>query len=94
MEWYTCLATPTWHIQINNFLLTLERLTFHKYAKVHWDCRGYVYINIFLLNFVLDIFFIYISNAIPKAPYTLPSPCSPTCPLPLPGPEIPLYWDI
>jgi hypothetical protein len=29
----------------------------------------------FFLNkfFLLDIFFIYISNAIPKAPYTLPS---------------------
>jgi hypothetical protein len=27
---------------------------------------------------LLDIFFIYISNAIPKVPYTLPPPCSPT----------------
>ena len=25
-------------------------------------------------------------------PYTLPPPCSPTHPLPLPGPGIPLYW--
>jgi hypothetical protein len=33
--------------------------------------------------FLLDIFFIYISNAIPKVPYTLPLPCSPTHPLPL-----------
>jgi hypothetical protein len=30
---------------------------------------------------LLDIFFIYISNAIPKPPYTLPLPCSPTHPL-------------
>jgi hypothetical protein len=32
------------------------------------------YLNSFSLffNFLLDIFFIYISNAIPKAPYTLP----------------------
>jgi hypothetical protein len=29
-------------------------------------------------SFLLDIFFIYISNAIPKVPYTLPLPCSPT----------------
>jgi hypothetical protein len=42
----------------------------------------------------LDIFFISISNAIPKAPYTLPLPCSPTHPLLLPGPGIPLYWGI
>jgi hypothetical protein len=44
--------------------------------------------------FLLDIFFIYISNAIPKASYTLPLPCSPTHPLLLPGPGIPLYWGI
>jgi hypothetical protein len=46
------------------------------------------------LLFLLDIFFIYISNAIPKVPYTLPLPCSPTHPLPLLGPGIPLYWGI
>jgi hypothetical protein len=45
-------------------------------------------------NFLLYIFFIYISNAIPKGPYTLPLPCSPTHPLPLLGPGIPLYWGI
>jgi hypothetical protein len=36
----------------------------------------------------LDIFFIYISNAILKVPYTLPQPCSPTHPLPLLGPGV------
>jgi hypothetical protein len=45
----------------------------------------------FIFYFLLDIFFIYISNAIPKVPYTLPLPCSPTHPLPLPGHGIPLY---
>jgi hypothetical protein len=40
-----------------------------------------------LLFFKLDIFFIYFSNAIPKVPYTIPTPCSPTHPLPLPGPN-------
>jgi hypothetical protein len=44
--------------------------------------------------FLLDIFFIYISNVIPKVPYTLPLPCSPTHPLQLLGPGIPLYWGI
>jgi hypothetical protein len=47
-----------------------------------------------ILLFLLDIFFIYISNAIPKVPYTLPPLCSPTHPLPLLGPGIPLYWGI
>jgi hypothetical protein len=42
----------------------------------------------------IDIFFIYISNAIPKVPYTLPPPCSPTHPLPLLNPVVPLYWGI
>jgi hypothetical protein len=28
----------------------------------------------FFFKFLLDIFFIYISNAIPKVPYTLPHP--------------------
>jgi hypothetical protein len=31
----------------------------------------------FFILFLLDIFFIYISNALPKVPYTLPTPCSP-----------------
>jgi hypothetical protein len=42
----------------------------------------------------LDIFFIYISNAIPKEPYTLPLSYSPTHSLPLPSPGIALYWGI
>jgi hypothetical protein len=41
--------------------------------------------------FLLDIFFIYISNAIPKVPYILPLPCSPTHPLQLLDPGVPLY---
>jgi hypothetical protein len=40
------------------------------------------------------LFFIYISNAILKVPYTLSPPCSLTYPLPLLGPGIPLYWGI
>ena len=49
---------------------------------------------IIILLFLLDIFFIYISNAISKVPYTLPQPCSPTHPRPLLGPGIPQYWGI
>jgi hypothetical protein len=46
---------------------------------------------IFLFFFLLGIFFICISNATPKVPHTLPYPHSPTHPLPLLGPGIPLY---
>jgi hypothetical protein len=45
-------------------------------------------------HFLLDMFFIYISNAIPKVPYTLPLPRYPAHPLPLLGPGVPLYWGI
>jgi hypothetical protein len=48
----------------------------------------------FFFNILLDIFFIYISNVIPKVPYTLPTPCSPTDPLPLLDGDVPLYWGI
>jgi hypothetical protein len=42
---------------------------------------------------LLDIFFIHISNAILKVPYTLPLPCFPTHLLPLPGPGISMCLD-
>jgi hypothetical protein len=48
----------------------------------------------FFFNFLLDNFFIYISNAIPKVSSTLSPPCSPTLTLLLLGPGIPLYWGI
>jgi hypothetical protein len=52
----------------------------------------------FFPTFLLDIFYIYISNAISNAIskdlYTLPAPCSPTHSLPLLGFGVPLYWDI
>jgi hypothetical protein len=55
----------------------------------------------FIIIFLLDIFFIYISNVIPfpnflsKNPLSSPLfPCSPTHPLLLPGIGIPLYWGI
>ena len=41
-----------------------------------------------IYNFLLGIFFIYISNAIPKVPYTLTFPRSSTHPLPLLGPGV------
>jgi hypothetical protein len=56
---------------------------------------SFIYIIIIIFPiFLLDILFIYISNAIPKDPYALPPPFSPTHSLPLLGPGIPLYWGI
>ena len=52
-----------------------------------------LFVCLFVFVF-LDIFFIYISNAVPKVPYILPTPCSPTHPLPFLGPGVPLYWGI
>jgi hypothetical protein len=46
----------------------------------------------FFSNFLLGIFFIYISNAIPKVPHI--PPCSPNHPLQLLDLGIPLYWGI
>jgi hypothetical protein len=58
----------------------------------------------FFVLFLLDIFFIYISNIIPfpgfpskKYPSPTPCPCSPhspTHPLLLPDPGIPPHWEI
>jgi hypothetical protein len=58
----------------------------------HWNHTSILFIYLFI--YLFDIFFIYISNAIPKVPYTLPPPCSPTHPLPLLGPGVSLYWII
>jgi hypothetical protein len=56
--------------------------------------KGTEVVFLFFSFFLLDIFFIYISNAIPKVPYTLHLPCSSTHLLPLLGPSVPLYWGI
>jgi hypothetical protein len=54
----------------------------------------YLFTYLFIYLFLLDIFFIYTSNAILKVSYTLPLPCSPTHPLSLLGSDIPLYCGI
>jgi hypothetical protein len=63
-------------------------------GKGDCDRADLIDMHFFFFYFLLDIFFIYISNAIPKVPYTLPLTCSPTHSLPLLGPGIPLYWGI
>jgi hypothetical protein len=64
-----------------------------EYAKItFYDILKHL-INYFL-DILLDIFFIYISNAIPKVLNTLPLPCSLTHLLLLPDPGNPIYWSI
>jgi uncharacterized membrane protein (UPF0127 family) len=61
---------------------------------LHSEISKHVTIYLFIYLFLLDIFFIYISNAILKVPYAHPLPCSPTHPLLLLGPGVPPYWGI
>jgi hypothetical protein len=87
----------------------LIRMIFFEVGGV--TCKVYLppgfvfsYISLILFYFILfllDIFFIYISNVIPFPSFPsenplspFPSPYSPTHPLPLPDPGIPLYWGI
>jgi hypothetical protein len=106
---YLCLKTcPFWLIHVTlpkqtyihtkfSKLLLLLLLFFNQSLPA-------ISINVYLQNeslkiylifkILLDNFFIYISNAIPKVPYTLLLPCTPTHPLPLLGPGVPLYWGI
>jgi hypothetical protein len=65
-------------------VITLYRTRFTKeFFLPFFSCLFF-----FSSNYVLDIYFIYISNAIPKVPYILPQPRSPTHPLPLLGPGV------
>jgi hypothetical protein len=66
-----------------------------KTRKIYRNVRAWTLIYqapvLLFFQFLFDIFFIYISNAIPEVPYTLPPPppCSPTKTLLLLGPGIP-----
>jgi hypothetical protein len=74
--------------------LRILKVQFAKHTKLRKKEGQSVAVSILSILFLKDIFFIYISNAISKVPYTLPLPCSPIHPLLLPGPGIPLYWGI
>ena len=52
------------------------------------------YLCVFFLFFKLDIFFIYILNAIPKAPYALPQTLLSNPPTPASWPWHSPYWGI
>jgi hypothetical protein len=67
---------------ISPSLHTLHLFMQHK----HWFCLSFFF---FSLNKIFIRYFLHLHfNAIPKVPYTLPWPCSPTHPLPLPGPGV------
>jgi hypothetical protein len=61
------------HIELSNLVLNLPLILPVTPRRPSGDLR-----NLFFLCFLLDIFFLYISNAIPKAP--IPSPCPATQP--------------
>ena len=63
----------------------LSKLGFYCYQEIPWRQRH----TFFFSNFLLGIYFTYISNAILKVLYTLPLP-SPNHPLPLLGPGVSL----
>jgi hypothetical protein len=78
---------------------------FLPYLKLLFFCKSRYKIDSFFpllkSSFLLDMFFIYISNVIlfpsfPSENRLSPptSPWSPTHPIQLPGPGIPLYWGI
>jgi hypothetical protein len=78
------------------FVKFIINANYHDRIQSFFECVQYC-----LFLFLLDIFIIYISNDIPfpgfpsENPLSYPpSPCSPTHPLPLPGPDIPLQWGI
>jgi hypothetical protein len=72
---------------------------FTSYLEMYWEvqqmtenCGLFFHMTVIFLiyyDFLLDIFFIYISNAILKVPYTSPPPCSPIHSLPLLDPGVP-----
>jgi hypothetical protein len=66
-----------------------------EYTQTRAGLRCVKEVGMVIYAFLLDIFFICSSNAIPKVPYSLPPPSLLLYPpLPLLGPGIPLYWGI
>jgi hypothetical protein len=81
-------------IKIGADIFIDECKTSGRNLRTHGICAkpGTPYSNMYFFNFLLGIFLIYISNAIPKVPPYPPH--SPTHPLPLFGSGVPLYWGI
>ena len=94
----SCVYECGWMICLHIYIFFLVALTCACHSA-YMDARGqcqcqYLSSTFFLLIFLLGIFLVYISNAIPKVPHTHPHPHSLTHPLPLFGPGVPLYWGL
>jgi hypothetical protein len=72
-------------IVLSNEMITIEEMevVFNNNNK---QSNFYIFLNyiLFIIIFYLGIFLIYISNAIPKVPHTLPPP--------FPYPPTPTFW--
>jgi hypothetical protein len=86
-----------WHWVYITGVASLEKWWFSLFLNLS---LAFVVVVCLCFVFLLDIFFIYISNIISfpgfssKTPYPSPLPCSSTHPLALPGPGILLYGSI
>jgi len=77
------------HSGTSHFKFTSQSEVCQSILPAYISDKGHPIYLFFFFEFLLGIFFIYISNAIPKVPYTLP-PRSPSHTLPLLGPGVPL----
>jgi hypothetical protein len=82
--------------KVLKWIVKFQRLEEQSLGSMQRGCELFFYFTLFFsfffIYFLLGIFLFYISNAIPKVPHTHPPPRSPTLPLPLFGPGVPLYW--
>jgi hypothetical protein len=107
--WFICHQCPIWSeqtlIQLSPGEVTQYRVTSFSYSSVIYKCLGWdwrddsVIKNIFFIYIYIYISFIryfpYLHfKCYPKSSLYPPPPCSPTHPLPLFGPGVPLYWGI
>jgi hypothetical protein len=84
---YFCFSLQNWSGLLICCTVDNSHLEIHSYPL------GF-FLIFFFFKFLLYIFFINISNAIPKVTYMLPAPWSPIHPLRLHGTGVPLYWGI
>jgi hypothetical protein len=77
-----CVIFPWVCVSLVNIFSSSTRPLIFIFLTSGFVFTGIYYFIVCISTFLLDIFFIYISNAILKVPYTLPPPCSPTHPLP------------
>ena len=73
-----------WHADFEVSRVIKELGMIKLYRNKYWKYLLIIHYHIFLSIFLLGIYFIYISNAIPKVPHMLPHP--------LPHPHTPTSW--